>query len=229
MSVCRSVWIEQLGSHWTDFNEIWHLSIFWKCIKKIQVPLKSVKNNGYFAWRPMYIVDHILLISSYNVEMFETKVVEKITTHVLCSVTFLWKSCSLWDNVEKYVGAGQATEDNIVHALCMLDNWARTHARTHARARARTHKHTHFSTSNSGCMNSVQCYITCTLPVLNETFCGIYWNGSKNAQSGSQCCRAWIHFKLFLHVHYSKCLFQQMLTINLVITILMCFLVFIGF
>jgi len=29
------------------------------------------------------------------------KFVEKIKTHILCSVTFLWKSCRLWDNVEK--------------------------------------------------------------------------------------------------------------------------------
>jgi len=34
-------------------------------------------------------------------EMFQTKVVEKIKTHILCSVTFFRKSCRLWDNVEK--------------------------------------------------------------------------------------------------------------------------------
>jgi len=31
--------------------------------------------------------------------MFQTKVVEKIKTHILCSVTFFQKSCRLWDNV----------------------------------------------------------------------------------------------------------------------------------
>ena len=35
-------------------------------------------------------------------EMFQTQVVEKIKTHILCSVTFfLRKSCRLWENVEK--------------------------------------------------------------------------------------------------------------------------------
>jgi len=24
-----------------------------------------------------------------------------ITTYILCSITFLWKSCRLWDNMEK--------------------------------------------------------------------------------------------------------------------------------
>ena len=38
-------------------------------------------------------------------EMFQIKVVEKIKTHILCSVTFFWKLCHLWDNVEKYGGA----------------------------------------------------------------------------------------------------------------------------
>jgi len=38
--------------------------------------------------------------------MFQTKVVEKIKTHILCSITFFRKSCSLWDNVEKLRTAG---------------------------------------------------------------------------------------------------------------------------
>jgi hypothetical protein len=32
-------------------------------------------------------------------EMFRAKVVEKIKTHILCSITFLKKSCHPWDNV----------------------------------------------------------------------------------------------------------------------------------
>ena len=33
------------------------------------------------------------------------------------------KSCRLWDNVEKYGKAGQATEDNVSQPHCMLDNY----------------------------------------------------------------------------------------------------------
>jgi hypothetical protein len=40
------------------------LSIFRKSVEKIQVSLKSDKNNGYFTWRPMYIYDYISLNSS---------------------------------------------------------------------------------------------------------------------------------------------------------------------
>ena len=47
--------------------------------------------------------------------MFQTKVVQKIETRILFSVTFFFrKSCRLWDNVEKnIVRAGQATDDNM--------------------------------------------------------------------------------------------------------------------
>jgi len=45
MSVCPSIRIEQLGSHWTCFHEISYLSIFGKSVEKIQVSLRSDKNN----------------------------------------------------------------------------------------------------------------------------------------------------------------------------------------
>jgi len=53
--------------------------------------------------------------------MFRTQVVEKIKTHITHSVTsFSRKSYRLWDNVEKYCRARQATDDNMAHAHCML-------------------------------------------------------------------------------------------------------------
>jgi len=45
--------------------------------------------------------------------MVQTKVVEEIKTHILCLETFFFSNlCHLWDNVEKYYRAGQATDDN---------------------------------------------------------------------------------------------------------------------
>jgi hypothetical protein len=64
LSVCLSVRIEQLGSHQTDFCEIWCVSIFQNMSRKIQVSLKSDKNNGHFTWRPIKVFDHIPLSSS---------------------------------------------------------------------------------------------------------------------------------------------------------------------
>ena len=57
------------------------------------------------------------------------KVVEKIKTHILCSVTFSWKSCRLWDNVEKCGGAREASDDNIA-ARCTLGNYGHMRVNT---------------------------------------------------------------------------------------------------
>jgi len=48
--------------------------------------------------------------------MFQTRVVEKR------SITFSWRSCRLWGNVEKHGRAGQTTDDNKAHAFCMPDD-----------------------------------------------------------------------------------------------------------
>jgi hypothetical protein len=40
--------LKELGSHLTDFHEIWYVSIFRKYVDKIQDLLKPDKNNGYF-------------------------------------------------------------------------------------------------------------------------------------------------------------------------------------
>jgi hypothetical protein len=47
------------------------------------------------------------------------KVVEEITTHILCSVTSFpkKKSCRLGNNVKKYGRAGQATDDIITRCM----------------------------------------------------------------------------------------------------------------
>jgi len=71
------------------------LSIFRKSFEKIQVSLKpEKKNNGYYSWRPVLIFDPILFDSSQNENISET-VVEKIKTHILCSITVFLKWCHL--------------------------------------------------------------------------------------------------------------------------------------
>jgi hypothetical protein len=51
--------------------------------------------------------------------MFQTKVVEKIKTHILCSVLFFRKSHHLRDNVGKYGRIGQATGCNVIRRMCI--------------------------------------------------------------------------------------------------------------
>jgi hypothetical protein len=50
---------------------------------------------------------------------------------LLCSINFFsQKSCGLWNNVEKFVIARQATGDNMEHAHCVLDTQCYKHTLT---------------------------------------------------------------------------------------------------
>ena len=59
----------------------------------------------------------------------QTKFVQNIETQILCSVTPPPHliSCRLWDNVEEYCRAGQATDGNMARANCMLGDWGYRH------------------------------------------------------------------------------------------------------
>ena len=55
----------------------------------------------------------------FNMRNVHEKVVEKITAHILCSVTFFWKSCQLWDNVENMVDP-DGPQMTIWYSACAL-------------------------------------------------------------------------------------------------------------
>ena len=58
LSVHPPVHMELLGSHWTDFHEI-YLNVFQKSVNRVQVALKSEKNSFIVC-----IYENILLNSS---------------------------------------------------------------------------------------------------------------------------------------------------------------------
>ena len=109
MFVCPSAWTNSAPTGRVFMRD---LSIVRKSVEKIQVSLKSDKNNGYFTWRSMCIFDYSrpVLLSMRNVSQ---KVVEK-NAHFIFSAPR--KSCCVWNNVEKCGTAGQATDDNMAHA-----------------------------------------------------------------------------------------------------------------
>jgi len=70
-----------------------------------------------FTWRPMYIYDHISFSFPMKKKYFKSPR-EHPNTH-FTFINFFRKSCRLWDNVEKYSRAGQATRKNMAHPhLC---------------------------------------------------------------------------------------------------------------
>jgi len=86
LSACPPVHMEQLGSHWTEFHEIWNLCIFRKSVGKIQGCLQS-DNNEYFGEdisKFMIMCCSVLHIRT----IFHTTFVENIKTYTLCSKFF---------------------------------------------------------------------------------------------------------------------------------------------
>ena len=105
LSVRLPILVEQLCSHWTDFNEILCWNIFRKSVEKIQVSLKCDENNGYLTRRPIYIyiyiymiITHLLLLRMRNIS---EKNLYKKSKHILCSITFFFENHVVYGTVWK--------------------------------------------------------------------------------------------------------------------------------
>ena len=110
LSVCLSTW-NNLSPTGQILTEVLYLRIFRKSIEKIQVCLKSEKNNGYFMLRNVCLYNNISLNCSRN---------EKYCRQRLCC---------LWDNVEECGRGRQATDDNITGRMrfaCGITNASHT-------------------------------------------------------------------------------------------------------
>jgi hypothetical protein len=119
--------MEECGFHWTDCHETWYLSNVWKSVKDIHVSVKSDRNNGYFTWSL-----HMFMIISrwifFKWEIFQTKVVETIKTHISCLETFLPENYAVYKAAEKVVYSWTDHRwQYMMHALCMMDNYGYKH------------------------------------------------------------------------------------------------------
>jgi len=95
--------------------DIW--IFFRKPFEKIKVLLKSDVNNGtvHEDRCTLVIISRWILLRMRNVSDKSCR--ENQNTQLF----LFWKSCRLWDNLEKYGRAGQATDDSRPHAYCMLN------------------------------------------------------------------------------------------------------------
>ena len=105
---------------------LWNLifEYFQKHVEESEVSLKSDTHNRYFTLRSTYIFDHISLSASQNEKCFRQNLYRKSkhTFYVKYSFFFHFrKSCRFWARVEKYCTTGQATDDIMTHAHCMLN------------------------------------------------------------------------------------------------------------
>ena len=114
MSVRLSVRMEQLGSHWIDFHEIWYLMISRKSVVKIRVSLKSDKSKGHFTWRQVhiFIVSRSSLLRMINVSDTSSRENQK---------NFFFENHTIYEKMWKnIVERGKATDDNTMHSHCVL-------------------------------------------------------------------------------------------------------------
>jgi hypothetical protein len=115
--------MEQLSSHWMNFHEVWYCGVLKTC-KEISSFVKIWRNNRYFMWRPIRIYGHILL-TSWNEKRFRGNCIRNQNTHfvfrnlLLKIVLFM-----IWI---QYCRTRHATDDNTVHAHCMLSYWSYKH------------------------------------------------------------------------------------------------------
>ena len=97
----------------------------------VQVPLKSDKNKG-----SLHGVQYTFVIISRRIFLRMRNISDKIctgnpNTHFMFSNICFRKSYCLWDNVEKYGRARQATDGNMAHAHCTAfarQQWLRERA-----------------------------------------------------------------------------------------------------
>jgi len=95
LSVRPTVHVKQLCFQWLQFYEIVYWSIVRKSVERIQVSLKTDKNKEDIKCWPLYIFDHVLLISSCN-EKFSRPMLQRKSKDTFCS-----KICRFWNNIEK--------------------------------------------------------------------------------------------------------------------------------
>jgi hypothetical protein len=119
MSVRPSIRVEQFDSHWTDIHEIWWLTIFENLSRKFQLnwTLSRMTVTLHADQYTFMIISRSVLLRTRNVS--EKRWRENQKAHFMFNIFFL--KCHLWDNMEKYCGGVESTDDNMAHAHFMLD------------------------------------------------------------------------------------------------------------
>ena len=119
---------------------MWYLTIFRKSAEEVQTWLKYDKNKGTLhenVCAPMLIYSWILL----QMRSISEKICRKIKTYHV-QYFIVWKSCRLWDNMEKRGRTRQTTDGSTKWLICFV--FPTTKARIHTHTQ--THTHTIFNT-----------------------------------------------------------------------------------
>ena len=121
MYVCLSACLSIRKERPAGFSWSLPFEVFFK--KNLSRKYKFHSNQGRIMGTVLVDLCTFMILSHWillKLEEFQTKVVETIKTHILCSTTFffLLKPGRLWDNLEKYGTARRGTGDNITRCMC---------------------------------------------------------------------------------------------------------------
>jgi hypothetical protein len=134
--------------------------------------IKIRSNKVYITWRPIYLFGHLAHFF-FEWKMHQTKVVEKIETHILCSIIFFYSFRLL------YCRAGQATDDSMAHAHCMLNN--------------NGYKHT-LRTCSTYCFSTAKMIGRTCLNVTLPVHCLSFWIMPRVTETVRRfCLTTWMH------------------------------------
>jgi hypothetical protein len=138
--------------------KFWYLSIFRKSVEKIKVPLELNKNNGYFTWRPIYVILVSRSVLRTMKSISDKSCIENQKTNLLFD--FFYRKIMLFVRcLEKCCGVGQAT-------IWQYGSWA-FHA-GYPRLQTHTQNMWYFLLyhGKNGCTNAPQYYVIRTSCVL---------------------------------------------------------------
>ena len=132
VSVCLlvSVCMVDLGAHWWIS---WNLIFLKNPLRRYKLHSNVTRLTVIYAQTYVHLWNYLAQFF-LECEMFQTKVVGKISTHILCWNPFIYLyiyNAILWSNVEKYCRARQATEENIIklmHFACFITKATNSHS-----------------------------------------------------------------------------------------------------
>jgi hypothetical protein len=118
---CLSARMEQVGSHLTDFHEIWRWAVLENLSGKFKYnfSLTRMTDTAREDTCTFMIICRWILLAMRNVTdktYWENQNAQFMSNSFFPSR----KWCRLWDNVEKYCTAGQDTDNNMAMAHFML-------------------------------------------------------------------------------------------------------------
>jgi hypothetical protein len=127
MSVCLSVRMDQLGSHWADFHEIWYFSILRKTVEKFLKFHENLTQELQEDTCKFMIIPRWTPLKMRNVS--DNRCTENQKTHFLCN-HFFPENRVLYKKMRKNMVQPDRPDDNIIRRMrfaCSITMAMETH------------------------------------------------------------------------------------------------------